>query len=73
MLAFVPFDGSAELASAVLKAAYEEGLMAFSAGTNPTKIRLLPPVNTTDEELEAAFTMLEKALRRVAEEKALPC
>jgi 4-aminobutyrate aminotransferase-like enzyme len=73
MQAFVPFDGSAALTSAVLMAAYEEGLMAFSAGSNPTKIRLLPPVNTTDEELEAAFTMLEKALRRVAEEKALPC
>jgi 4-aminobutyrate aminotransferase-like enzyme len=73
MQAFVPFDGSPALTSAVLKAAYEEGLMAFSAGSNPTKIRLLPPVNTTDEELEAAFTMLEKALRRVAEEQALPC
>jgi hypothetical protein len=29
---------------------------------------MLPPVNVTDEELEAAFAVLEKALRRVAEE-----
>jgi hypothetical protein len=30
-------------------------------------------VNTTDEELESGFTILEKAMRRVAEEFALPC
>jgi hypothetical protein len=29
-------------------------------------------VNTTDEELESGFTMLEKAMRRVAEERDLP-
>ena len=33
-------------------AAFEEGLLAFSAGANPAKIRMLLPVNTTDEELE---------------------
>ncbi|HEY5656750.1 MAG TPA: aminotransferase class III-fold pyridoxal phosphate-dependent enzyme [Myxococcota bacterium] len=73
MQAFVAFDGSAAVASAVLKAAFEEGLMAFNAGANPTKIRMLLPVNTTDEELEAGFTMLEKAMGRVAEERELPC
>jgi 4-aminobutyrate aminotransferase-like enzyme len=71
--AFVPFDGSAAVTSAILAAAFEEGLMAFSAGADPTKIRMLLPVNTTDEELEAGFTMLEKAMRRVAEERDLPC
>jgi 4-aminobutyrate aminotransferase-like enzyme len=73
MHAFVPFDGGAEIASAVLRAAFEEGLLLFGAGASPTKIRMLPPVNTTDEELEAAFAVLEKALRRVGEEKGIPC
>jgi hypothetical protein len=36
-------------------------------------VRLLLPVNVTDEELESGFTMLEKALHRVAEERDLPC
>jgi hypothetical protein len=31
---------------------------------------MLLPLNTTDEELEVAFSMLEKAMRRVAEERA---
>jgi hypothetical protein len=34
---------------------------------------MLLPVNVTDEELEAGFTILEKALRRVAEDRGLPC
>lgn len=73
MKAFVPFDGSPEIAKTVLAAAFEEGLILMSAGSNPTKIRMLPPLNTTDEELEACFTMLEKAMRRVAEECDLRC
>jgi 4-aminobutyrate aminotransferase-like enzyme len=73
MQAFVPFDGSPEIASAVVQVAFEEGLMVFPAGANPTKIRMLLPLNTTDEELEAGFNNLEKALERVAEERGLPC
>jgi 4-aminobutyrate aminotransferase-like enzyme len=73
MQAFVPFDGRREVAQAVLRTAFEEGLLLFSAGSRPTKIRMLLPVNTTDEELEAGFSMLEKALLRVGEEYELPC
>ena len=71
MQAFVPFDGSEEIVTAIVHAAFEEGVMVFSAGSKPSKIRMLLPVNTTDEELEAGFTMLEKAIRRVAEERDL--
>ncbi len=73
MHAFVPFDGRPAVVKRILEVAFEEGLFVFSAGANPTKIRMLLPVNTTDEELEAGFTMLEKAMRRVAEELDLPC
>jgi 4-aminobutyrate aminotransferase-like enzyme len=73
MQAFVPFDGSAELVQAVLRAAFEEGLLAFSAGANPGKIRMLLPLDVSDEELDAGFAIFEKAIRRVAEEKGLPC
>jgi 4-aminobutyrate aminotransferase-like enzyme len=73
MHAFVPFDGSAALAGRVIREAYDAGVILLTAGNDPTKIRILPPLNATDEELEAAFTMLEKALRQVAEERGLPC
>jgi 4-aminobutyrate aminotransferase-like enzyme len=73
MFAFQLFDGTPAAANAVLRAAFEEGLLLFSAGEDPTKIRMLPPVNTTDEEIETAFTLLEKAMVRVAEESGLSC
>ncbi len=73
MQAFVPWDGDPQLARAVIQTAFDEGLILFSAGVRPTKVRMLLPVNTTDEELEAAFTILEKTLARVAEEKGIPC
>lgn len=73
MHAFVPWDGAKETAAAVLRAAYEEGLLLFGAGREPSRIRMLLPVNVTDEELEAGFAILEKALRRVAEERELQC
>ena len=73
MQAFVAFDGSPEITTTLLRAAYEEGLMLLGAGRDPMKVRMLLPLNTSDEELEAGLTMLEKALRRVAEECGIPC
>jgi 4-aminobutyrate aminotransferase-like enzyme len=73
MHAFVPFDGKPAVVEAVMHAAWDEGLVVFTAGASPTRIRLLLPVNTSDEELEAGFAMLEKALRRVAAERGLAC
>jgi hypothetical protein len=34
---------------------------------------MLLPVNVTDEELEAGFTVLEKSIARVAEARGLAC
>jgi 4-aminobutyrate aminotransferase-like enzyme len=73
MHAFVPFDGSADVVRDVLRAAFDEGLIVFSAGASPGRVRLLLPVNVTDEELEAGFTVLEKALARVGEARGLRC
>ena len=51
----------------------DEGLLVWSAGHDPTRLRFLLPLDTTDEELETGFSMLEKALARVGEERGLPC
>jgi 4-aminobutyrate aminotransferase-like enzyme len=73
MQAFIPFDGAPATVKAIVEASFDEGLMVFSAGANPMKIRMLLPLNVTDEELESGFAMLERAMRRVAEEQDLPC
>lgn len=73
MQAFVPFDGSPDVVRAVLREAYEQGLILLSTGSMPMKIRMLPPVNTTDEELESVFSVLERALSVVGEARGLQC
>jgi acetylornithine/N-succinyldiaminopimelate aminotransferase len=73
MQAFVPFEGKPAITNAVLRAAFDEGLLAFGAGSDPMKIRMLLPVNVTDEELEQGFAILEKALRQVAAKEGLAC
>ena len=73
MWAFTAFDGSAGSVDAVVRAALEEGLLVFSAGEQPSRVRLLLPVNTTDAELAEGFARIERALRRVAKERGAPC
>jgi acetylornithine aminotransferase len=73
MWAFTPLDGSAAVVDEVIRAALEEGLLVFSAGARPSRVRLLLPVNTTDEELAEGFARLERALRRMARERGAPC
>src|SRR5262249_40822546 len=73
MHAFVPFDGSGDAVQAILEAAFEEGLFVWSAGVSPAKSPMRRPVTTTDEGLERGFTMLERALRGVAEVRGLLC
>jgi 4-aminobutyrate aminotransferase-like enzyme len=70
MWAFAPLDGSPAAVDAVIRAALDEGLLLFSAGAKPTKLRVLLPVNTTNAELALGFERLAKALRRVARERA---
>jgi 4-aminobutyrate aminotransferase-like enzyme len=73
MWAFTTFDGSAAAVDAVIRAALDEGLLVFSTGAEPARVRLLLPVNTSDEELAQGFTRLERALRRVAATRRAPC
>jgi 4-aminobutyrate aminotransferase-like enzyme len=65
--------GAADATKRLLEVAFEEGLLLFGAGERPSRVRLLPPVNVTDDELDAGFAILEKALRRVAAERGVPC
>ena len=73
MWAFTAFDGSAAGVDEVIRAALAEGLLVFSAGARPSRVRLLLPVNTTDAELAEGFAALERALWRVARERGAPC
>jgi len=73
MWAFTAFDGGSAAVDGVIRAALEEGLLVFSAGAQPSRVRLLLPVNTSDAELAEGFAALERALRRVAAERGARC
>jgi 4-aminobutyrate aminotransferase len=53
-----------ELASAVLEAAREEGLLIGKGGLYGNSLRLAPPMSITEEEADEGFARLERALRR---------
>jgi len=71
MQGFVAWRGDPAITQEIVVASLEEGVLFQTAGSDPMKIRLLPPLTLTDEELEAGFAALERALRRVAEQHGL--
>jgi len=71
MQAFVAWDGDAEITAKLVSICLDEGVLFQTAGSSPTKIRLLPPLCLTEVELESAFASLERALRRVAASRDL--
>jgi acetylornithine aminotransferase len=66
MIAFTPGDGSNATASKMLGKLYELGLMGFLAGSNPTRLRFLPPPGvTTNEHIDMACQIIEAALESI--------
>lgn len=69
MIGFTPCDGSAEQATALMNTMYDIGLLGFVCGSNPTRIRFLPPpATTTLEHIDAALGLLEESLQKYAKQ-----
>ncbi len=67
MIAFQPFDGSADVAKAVLTDLYDHGVIAFLCGRSTNRVRFLPPIPAINEhDIDAVCDILEGSLRRVA-------
>jgi len=63
MIAFTPGDGSADTAKTMLQRLYDLGLMGFLAGSNPNRIRFLPPPGiTTEHHIDLACSIIEQAI-----------
>jgi 4-aminobutyrate aminotransferase-like enzyme len=71
MQAFTAWQGDPAIAHDIVTTSLEEGVLFQTAGSRPMKIRLLPPLNLTEEELEAGFAALERALRKVGQRHGL--
>jgi 4-aminobutyrate aminotransferase len=55
-------EQSPDLAQAVTAAAFDRGLLLLSCGLHGNVLRLLPPLNVTDDELERGLAILEESL-----------
>ena len=58
MIAFTPGDGSFDQAKRLMMTMYDVGLLGFVCGSDPTRIRFLPPpATTTFEHIDAAIAL----------------
>jgi acetylornithine aminotransferase len=69
MIAWTPGDGSFDVAKRIVDVMFEEGLMGFLCGGNPSRVRFLPPPGaTTTAHIDAAIECLRRTLRRITTE-----
>ena len=62
MIAVTPFDGKKEQVDVLLKKLFDRGLIAFSCGKDPVRIRFLVPAIIKDEDILVAKKLLENVI-----------
>lgn len=63
MIAFTPYNGSADVVTDFTRRLFEAGVIGFIAGANPTRIRfLIPAVVIKEKEIDEAVKIIEKTL-----------
>jgi 4-aminobutyrate aminotransferase-like enzyme len=62
MIAFTPFDGKKEQVEKLIKKLFANGLIAFSCGKDPVRIRFLVPAIIQDQEINLALQVVEKTM-----------
>lgn len=63
MVAFTPFGGDKEKVEAFVHALYRAGVISFTAGADPTRVRFLVPAGAVeDEDVERAMDIVEVVL-----------
>ena len=63
MVAFTPFDGSAEVAKDLVNRMFHAGLMSFMAGGDPSRVRFLMPLGcVTEAHIDMACQIIENVV-----------
>lgn len=62
MVSMTPYDGSKEKVTKLLQELFKNGLMAFSCGHGPYKVRFLLPAILEKEHIEQTKNILEKTI-----------
>lgn len=70
MIAFTPFDGDAKRTKDLVLALFQNGMISFVAGANPTRIRFLMPVGVvTTKDIDAVCKIIEKTMIKMDSQK----
>jgi 4-aminobutyrate aminotransferase-like enzyme len=67
MVSFIPFKGEKEKVEKFIKTLYKNGLICYSAGRDPYKIRFLVPAIITDAEIAVAKNIIEQSIKEVSQ------
>lgn len=62
MIAVTPYEGKKEQVDALLKRMFAHGLVAFSCGKDPVRVRFLIPAIIQDSDIEIAKKIIEKSI-----------
>lgn len=62
MIAFTPFDGKKEQVESLVKKLFNNGIIAFSCGKDPVRIRFLVPAIIQNAEIDLALSIVEKTI-----------
>ncbi len=62
MIAFTPFDGKKDQVELFIKKLFKNGIIAFSCGKEPVRIRFLVPANIQDMDIHLALDIIEKTV-----------
>jgi acetylornithine/N-succinyldiaminopimelate aminotransferase len=65
MVAVTPLDGSKDKVNKLLQALYKNGMIAFSCGRDPYRLRFLLPTVMTDADVQLAGQILEKSIHEM--------
>lgn len=65
MIAVTPLDGSKEKVNQLLQVLFRNGLIAFSCGRDPYRLRFLLPAIMTDEDIDVAREILSRSIREL--------
>lgn len=66
MVAVTPFDGSKDLTTKLLYTLFKNGLIAFSCGHDPYRLRFLIPAVMESKDIELAGKIIEKSMQELA-------
>ena len=67
MVAFTAFDGSVERTKRFLNELYDAGVITFPAGSNPMRVRMLPPLlSVQDDDIDNVCRIIAEVLEKTA-------